>query len=69
MHPGEIVPGDEPVELNPGRPRVRLLVDKGGARIERPVELNLWEAGEEDPQAIEAPVDPAQYDVDPLSYL
>jgi urease subunit beta len=24
--PGEIIPGAEPVELNPGRPRIRLLV-------------------------------------------
>jgi putative nucleotidyltransferase with HDIG domain len=66
---GEIAVVLKPYASDPYRPRVRLLFDKGGARIERPVELNLWEAGEGDPQAIEAPVDPAQYDVDPLSYL
>jgi putative nucleotidyltransferase with HDIG domain len=54
---------------DPYRPRVRLLFDKTGARVERPVELNLWEAREGEPQAIEAPVDPAQYDIDPISYL
>jgi putative nucleotidyltransferase with HDIG domain len=54
---------------DPYRPRVRLLFDTTGARVERPVELNLWEAREGDPQAIEAPVDPAQYDIDPVSYL
>jgi len=54
---------------DPYRPRVRLLFDVSGARIERPVELNLWEAREGEPQSIEAPVDPAQYDLDPLSYL
>ena len=26
MRPGEIIPGTEPVPLNPGRPRVRLIV-------------------------------------------
>jgi urease subunit beta len=26
VRPGEIIPADEPIELNPGRPRVRVLV-------------------------------------------
>ena len=54
---------------DPYRPRVRLLFDSTGARVERPIELNLWEAREGGPQSIQAPVDPAQYDIDPLSYL
>ncbi len=54
---------------DPYRPRVRLLFDKSGARFERPVEMNLWEAPEGAPQSVDAPVDPARYDVDPLSYL
>jgi putative nucleotidyltransferase with HDIG domain len=66
---GEIAVVLKAYASDPYRPRVRLLFDKSGARIERPVELNLWEAREGEPQAIEAPVDPAQYDVDPLSYL
>ncbi|GHF97597.1 MULTISPECIES: urease subunit beta [Amycolatopsis] len=36
MRPGEIVPGEEPVELNPGRARVRLLVRNLG---DRPVQV------------------------------
>jgi urease subunit beta len=36
MHPGEIIPGDEPVELNPGRARIRLLVRNLG---DRPVQI------------------------------
>ena len=36
MRPGEIIPGDEPVELNPGRARVRLLVRNLG---DRPVQV------------------------------
>jgi putative nucleotidyltransferase with HDIG domain len=54
---------------DPYRPRVRVLFDRTGARVERPVEINLWEAREDEPQSIEAPVDPAGYDVDPLTYL
>jgi len=66
---GEIAVVLKAYASDPYRPRVRLLFDTSGARLERPVELNLWEAGEGDPQSIEAPVDPAQYDIDPLSYL
>ncbi|WP_158881816.1 urease subunit beta [Amycolatopsis anabasis] len=36
MRPGEILPGDEPVELNPGRPRRRLRVSNTG---DRPVQV------------------------------
>lgn len=36
MRPGEIIPAAEPVELNPGRPRTRLLVRNTG---DRPVQV------------------------------
>ena len=36
MHPGEIIPGDHPIELNPGRERVRLFVRNTG---DRPVQV------------------------------
>ena len=36
MRPGEIIPGDGPVELNPGRERVRLIVRNLG---DRPVQV------------------------------
>ena len=36
MRPGEIIPAAEPVELNPGRPRVRLRVSNTG---DRPVQV------------------------------
>ena len=54
---------------DPYRPRVRVLFDSAGARFERLVEINLWDAREDEPQSIEAPLDPAAYDVDPLTYL
>jgi urease subunit beta len=36
MRPGEIIPGEEPVELNPGRPRTTLIVTN---RADRPVQI------------------------------
>ncbi|MCX6463596.1 MAG: urease subunit beta [Pseudonocardiales bacterium] len=36
MIPGEILPGDEPVELNPGRPRTALVVVN---TADRPVQV------------------------------
>ncbi|HEV7647217.1 MAG TPA: urease subunit beta [Actinophytocola sp.] len=36
MIPGEVLPAGEPVELNPGRPRVRLVVRNTG---DRPVQV------------------------------
>ena len=36
MHPGEIIPAAEPVELNPGRPRTTLRVVNTG---DRPVQV------------------------------
>ncbi|MBI2187543.1 MAG: HD domain-containing protein [Acidobacteria bacterium] len=69
LNSGDIAVVLKPYAPDPYRPRVRLLFDTHGVRMERPFELNLWEAREGDPQSIEAPLDPAQYDVDPLSYL
>ncbi len=54
---------------DPYRPRVRLLLDRTGASVSGTRELNLWEAGEGGPQSIQAPLDPADYDIDPLTYL
>ncbi|MBI4885456.1 MAG: hypothetical protein HY824_00005 [Acidobacteria bacterium] len=54
---------------DPYRPRVRVLLDRTGRKVERPLELNLWEAREGEPESIDAPLDPAAYDIDPLTYL
>jgi hypothetical protein len=41
-----------------------------GVDLERPHEINLWEATEEQGgTAIEAPLDPALYGIDPLTHL
>ena len=69
LNSGEIAVVQKVYAPDPYRPTVRILFDKTGARVEHPLVLNLWETGEGEPQVIEAPVDPAQYDIDPLTYL
>ncbi len=56
---------------DPFRPRVRVLFGRDGQRLAVPVDRNLWEprpdTGTVD--AVAAPLDPADYGVDPLSFL
>jgi putative nucleotidyltransferase with HDIG domain len=56
---------------DPHRPKVRVIIDRGGVRLERPYELSLWETdrAEGRPRAIVAPLDPAEVGVDPLTLL
>src|SRR3970282_2192167 len=42
---------------DPYRPRVRVLLDRTGKKVEHPRELNVWEVREGEPQSIEAPLD------------
>jgi putative nucleotidyltransferase with HDIG domain len=53
---------------DPYRPHVRVLIDRDNKRIDLPYELNLWETSEDPhrPAAVIAPVDPADYQFDPL---
>jgi putative nucleotidyltransferase with HDIG domain len=52
----------------PNRPQVRVLFDKTGKRLELHYEINLWETTEDPdrPSSCIAPVDPADFQVDPL---
>jgi hypothetical protein len=55
---------------DPHRPRVRVLINKEGNRLELPYDRNLWEAAPDGQQStVAAPVDPGPYDIDPLTYL
>jgi putative nucleotidyltransferase with HDIG domain len=54
---------------DPYRPRVRVLFSREGTPLERPIDVNLWEAPEGQAQTVQAPLDPAVFDIDPLSYL
>jgi HD-GYP domain-containing protein (c-di-GMP phosphodiesterase class II) len=54
---------------DPYRPRVRVLISPTGARLALPHDVNLWETREDGPKAVQAPLDPADFGIDPLSYL
>jgi putative nucleotidyltransferase with HDIG domain len=54
---------------DPYRPRVRILTAKDGTRLDLPYDRNLWEAHEGEHAAIIAPLEPAEYGIDPLNYL
>jgi putative nucleotidyltransferase with HDIG domain len=55
---------------DPHRPQVKVVLDRGGARLDFPYEVNLWEQNEDGyANAIAAPLDPAVVGVDPLALL
>jgi putative nucleotidyltransferase with HDIG domain len=58
---------------DPHRPRVRVLFAPDGSRLELPFERNLWELqrdkSEVELQTVVSPVDPADYHLDPLTFL
>ena len=49
------------------RPRVRILFDEQGVRLDFPLERNLWEATGDRDATIVAPIDPADLGIDPLN--
>ena len=69
LNTGEVAVVIKTYPPDPYRPRVRLLFDGSGAAVTRVRELNLWESNPEQPRSIQSPVDPAAYDIDPLTYL
>jgi putative nucleotidyltransferase with HDIG domain len=54
---------------DPYRPRVRVLFDPEGSKLDRPVDRSLFDPGVAAVQHVVAPVDAAQYGIDPLSCL
>jgi putative nucleotidyltransferase with HDIG domain len=56
---------------DPFKPRVKVVVTSRGERLESPLEMNLWEAPREapGPKSVTASLDPAEYSIDPLTYL
>ncbi len=56
---------------DPYRPAVRVLINAEGKRLDLPYEVNLWEHGEDPagPASIVAPLDPADYGLDPLMLM
>ena len=54
---------------DPYRPRVKVLFAADRTALHRPYEINLWESHEGLADSIQAPVDPGEYAIDPLSYM
>jgi putative nucleotidyltransferase with HDIG domain len=56
---------------DPHRPKVRIIIDKAGTRLEHPYDLHLWESGPGGaPQGtIARPIDPKDLGIDPLTFL
>jgi putative nucleotidyltransferase with HDIG domain len=56
---------------DPYRPRVRVLQSREGKRVDLAYELNLWEGGvdPERPSSVVAPLDPGDFDFDPLMLM
>jgi putative nucleotidyltransferase with HDIG domain len=50
---------------DPYRPRVRVLFDAAGARLDLPFERNLWESTD----SIVSPLEPSQFGIDPLNFM
>jgi putative nucleotidyltransferase with HDIG domain len=56
---------------DPFKPRVKVVISATGDQLERPYEVNLWEvpAESQGPKSVKASLDPAEYAIDPLTYL
>lgn len=56
---------------DPFKPRVKVIVAPNGERLAAPYELSLWEVPPDGhgPKSVAAPLDPADYGIDPLTYL
>jgi putative nucleotidyltransferase with HDIG domain len=66
---GEIAVVVKTYAPDPYRPRVKVLVAADRTALARPYEINLWEAHDGLADSIQAPVDPAEYDIDPLAHI
>jgi putative nucleotidyltransferase with HDIG domain len=55
---------------DPFRPQVRVVFDREGTRLALAYEINLWESTDTDAATVIAsPVDPADYQIDPLTLI
>jgi putative nucleotidyltransferase with HDIG domain len=71
LNTGEVAVVRQIYAPDPYRPQVRVLFDRNGTRLEVAYQVNLWDVHPESGAAssIAAPVDPANYDVDPLMLM
>jgi hypothetical protein len=56
---------------DPYRPKVKVLFAADGSRLEIPHDVNLWEAeiGSRHGSSVIAPLNPADYGIDPLTFI
>ena len=56
---------------DPFRPRVRVLFDTAGARLDTPLDRNLWQPATPGapPDSILKPLEPGEFDLDPLEFV
>jgi len=60
---------------DPQRPKVKVVLDREGASVDFPYEINLWQrpldgtAKDGRPSSVLKPVDPKAYGLDPLFFL
>jgi putative nucleotidyltransferase with HDIG domain len=69
LYNGEIAVVMQAHAADPYRPCVRILMTADEMPLAHPVEVNLWEMSGEQDNAIQAPLDPAEYGIDPLLQL
>jgi putative nucleotidyltransferase with HDIG domain len=66
---GEIAVVTRTYAPDPYRPRVKVLLDGDRIPLAAPFEINLWEGNEGFADAIQAPVDAAEYGIEPLAHM
>src|SRR5262249_45914659 len=71
LNTGEVAVGTKGHALDPYRPQVRVLIDRDGRPLEIPYDLALWESAAQNgdpqrPNSVVAPLDPKDFEFDPL---
>ena len=66
---GELAVVLQPHAPDPHRPRVRIVMDANGRRLDHPRDVSLFEMQGPDAVSVVTPVDGADYGIDPLGYL
>jgi putative nucleotidyltransferase with HDIG domain len=69
LNSGEIAVVLKPYAPDPYRPQVRILLRSDRQPLPEPQDVNLWETEQGESRSIQAPVDPAEFDIDPLAQL
>jgi putative nucleotidyltransferase with HDIG domain len=71
LNTGEIAVVLKVYAPDPRQPQVRVLFDKNRKRLDLAYDVNLWEKGgdPDGPSSVVAPVDPAEFDIDPLMLM